>query len=169
MQFTKSILALAALAVAAIAADIDWTSQPTLDCAKANWPAIKAKADPMLPMAGAILTPAQAAALASLLGGATTLPANPSDEFLRALPNAIPVSLLNTLSGSFIDSCLATHTVAPPASSAPLPASSAPPASSAAPPASSAAPPASSAAPTAPPAYSSVVPTSEPAKCIPRH
>ncbi|KAJ2509311.1 hypothetical protein GGH95_001316 [Coemansia sp. RSA 1836] len=162
MQFTKTILALAAMAVAAIAADIDWTSQPTLDCVKSSWSAIKAKADPMLPMAAAILTPAQAAALASLLNGSTTLPANPSDAFLRALPSAIPASLLNTLAGSYIDSCLATHTVAPPVTSAP-PATSAPPPATSAPPTSSA-PPASSAAPTQPPAY-----TTEPAKCVPHY
>ncbi|KAJ2747486.1 hypothetical protein GGI20_000475 [Coemansia sp. BCRC 34301] len=154
MKFTKTILALAAMAVAAIAADIDWTSQPTLNCVKSNWAAIKAKADPLLPTAAAILTPAQAAALAALLNGSTTLPANPSDDFLRALPNAIPVSLLNTLAGSYIDSCLATYTPPPPASSAPP---------------TSSAPPSSSAAPSEPPAYSSVAPTAEPAKCVPHY
>ncbi|KAJ2664948.1 hypothetical protein IWW48_000562 [Coemansia sp. RSA 1200] len=109
MQFTKIFVALAAVATSVLAADIDWTSDSTLACTKENWAAIKAASDPMLGMAGAILTPDQRAALSSLLGGASTMPANPSDDFLHALPNAIPASVLNLIAGDIVSACLQTY------------------------------------------------------------
>ncbi|KAJ1951002.1 hypothetical protein EC988_004183, partial [Linderina pennispora] len=67
MQF-KSLIAVTAL-VASVFGAIDWTSPATLACAKDNWAAIKAKADPLLPSAGLLLTPEQRAKLSSLLSG----------------------------------------------------------------------------------------------------
>ncbi|KAI9506442.1 hypothetical protein GGI25_004891 [Coemansia spiralis] len=175
MQFSKIFVAVAAIASSALA--LDWTSDATLACAKSNWASIKAKADPMMGMAGAILNSEQQAALSSLLGGASTMPANPSDEFLRALPNAIPASVLDMIGGSIVESCLKTAgssaapTSAAPTSAAPTsaaPTSAAP--TSAAP--TSAAP--TSAAPTtaAPTTAASSADTgatsSAPAKCVPR-
>ncbi|KAJ2750500.1 hypothetical protein IWQ56_007022, partial [Coemansia nantahalensis] len=77
MQFAKTVLVIAAIATSAFA--VDWTSPAATKCIKENWAGIKAKADPVLPMAGAVLTPAQKAKLDSLLAGEKTLPANPSD------------------------------------------------------------------------------------------
>ncbi|KAJ2721138.1 hypothetical protein GGI07_004158 [Coemansia sp. Benny D115] len=108
MQITKTFVAIAALATSVFGA-IDWSSQATLECAKANWAGIKQKADPLLPFAGAVLPAENAAALAALLNGATTMPSNPTDEFLLALPGAIPVDMLNELAGAAIEACLATQ------------------------------------------------------------
>ncbi|KAJ2558704.1 hypothetical protein EV175_000670 [Coemansia sp. RSA 1933] len=110
MQFTKIFVAIAALATSAIAADnIDWTSAATLACTKENWTAIKAAADPMMGMASAVLSTEQQAALSSLLGGTSTMPANPSDAFLQALPNAIPASVLDMIAGDIVSACLQTY------------------------------------------------------------
>ncbi|KAJ1665402.1 hypothetical protein IW140_003370 [Coemansia sp. RSA 1813] len=172
MQFAKIFVAIAAVAASVFAADnIDWTSDATLACTKTNWAAIKKASDPMLGMAGTILSPDQAAALSSLLGGASTMPADPSDDFLHALPNAIPGSVLNLIAGDIVSACLktyeaptATPTGAPASSDAPAPASSDAPATTDAPAPTDA--PASSddgAGSTEEPAASSA-----PAKCKPR-
>ncbi|KAJ2788982.1 hypothetical protein H4R20_007266 [Coemansia guatemalensis] len=107
MQFSKTFVAVAALAASVFGA-IDWTSDATIQCSKANWAQIKADADPLLPMAGALLTPEQKAKLDELLGGTNVFPVTPTDEFLRALPEAIPPSLLESTAGKYITPCLET-------------------------------------------------------------
>ncbi|KAJ2702148.1 hypothetical protein FB645_004389 [Coemansia sp. IMI 203386] len=114
MQVFKTFAAIAALAATVFGA-IDWTSQETLDCTKENWAAIKKTADQMLPMASAVLPAENAAALAKLLNGSSEMPDSPSDDFLRALPNAIPASLLESLVGPVINTCLSTHVIDTPA------------------------------------------------------
>ncbi|KAJ1946846.1 hypothetical protein FBU59_001947 [Linderina macrospora] len=162
MQF-KSLIAATAFVATAFGA-IDWTSDATLACAKQNWAAIKAKADPLLPSAPVILTPAQAAALSSLLSGKSTMPADPSDAFLRALPTAIPTAILDQISGDLINACLATYH--PPAASTTAPASTVPASTGA--PASTA--PASTGAPASTaPASTDAPATTQPPKCKPRH
>ncbi|KAJ1874800.1 hypothetical protein H4R99_007232 [Coemansia sp. RSA 1722] len=114
MQVFKTFAAIAALAATVFGA-IDWTSQETLDCTKENWAAIKKTADPMLSMASTVLPAENAAALAKLLNGSSEMPDSPSDDFLRALPNAIPASLLESLVGPVINTCLSTHVIDTPA------------------------------------------------------
>ncbi|KAJ1646828.1 hypothetical protein J3B02_003373 [Coemansia erecta] len=163
MQVFKTVAAIAAL-VATVFGAIDWTSQATLDCTKENWTAIKKTADQMLPMASAVLPPDNAAALAKLLNGATEMPANPSDDFLHALPSAIPASLLEGLVGPVISTCLSTHVVDTPAptSEDPAPSSEAPPATTPDVPAPDSEEPA--------PTSEAPVPTATaPSKCIPRN
>ncbi|KAJ1731263.1 hypothetical protein LPJ61_002616 [Coemansia biformis] len=135
MQFAKILVAIAAIA-AAVVADVDWTSPEAIKCTKENWSKIKATADPLLPLAGGLLSPEQKKALDSLLNGQSTLPANPSDDFLRALPQAIPPALLERVAGKEVSACIAAL---PPASSAPasVPASSVPASEPASEPASS--------------------------------
>ncbi|KAJ1933747.1 hypothetical protein EC988_009020 [Linderina pennispora] len=164
MQFTKTLIALAAFAAASFAA-IDWTSDATLACAKQNWAAIKAKADPLLPSAPVILTPEQAAKLKELLSGQSTMPANPSDEFLRALPQAIPTAILDQISGDLINACLATYK--PPAASTEAPASTAPATTGA--PASTGAPATTDAPASTAPASTDAPATTNGPKCKPRH
>ncbi|KAJ2376937.1 hypothetical protein IW150_001683 [Coemansia sp. RSA 2607] len=157
MQVFKTFAAVAAFAATVLGA-IDWTSQETLDCTKQNWAPIKAAADQMLPMASAVLPAENAAALKQLLNGATVMPDSPSDDFLRALPNAIPAALLEGLVGPLIKDCLSTHVVDTPApTEAPAQSSTEAPAQS-----STDAPAESS---TDAPAETS----SAPAKCIPRN
>ncbi|PIA15809.1 hypothetical protein COEREDRAFT_9046 [Coemansia reversa NRRL 1564] len=107
MQLSKTFVAVAALAATTFAA-IDWTSPTTIQCSKANWAQIKADADPLLPMASMILSPEQAAKLKELLNGSETFPETPTDEFLHALPEAIPPSLLESTAGKYISPCLET-------------------------------------------------------------
>ncbi|KAJ2084084.1 hypothetical protein H4R24_000293 [Coemansia sp. RSA 988] len=107
MQLSKTFVAVAALAASALGA-IDWTSEATIQCSKDNWAQIKADADPLLPMAGMLLTPEQSAKLDELLGESKVFPATPSDEFLKALPEAIPPSLLDSTAGKYITPCLKT-------------------------------------------------------------
>ncbi|KAJ1801062.1 hypothetical protein LPJ59_000596 [Coemansia sp. RSA 2399] len=160
MQFTKVFVAIAAVAASVFAADnIDWTSPATLACTKENWTAIKAAADPMLGEAGLILNTQQQAALSSLLGGASTMPANPSDEFLQTLPTVVPASILDLIGGDIVSACLQTYE-APSASS-----------SDAASPSSDEAATTDEAATSDEEAASSdeeVATSSAPAKCIPR-
>ncbi|KAJ1720034.1 hypothetical protein LPJ53_005290 [Coemansia erecta] len=165
MQVFKTFAAVAAFAATVLGA-IDWTSQETLDCTKENWAPIKAAADQMLPMASAVLPAENAAALKELLNGASVMPDSPSDDFLRALPNAIPAALLESLVGPLISDCLATHVVdAPTSTEAPAESSTDAPAESTtdAPAESSTDAPAESS--TDAPAETS----SAPAKCIPRN
>ncbi|KAJ2383496.1 hypothetical protein GGI23_007129 [Coemansia sp. RSA 2559] len=125
----------------------------------------------MLGSAPLILNAEQQAALSSLLGGASTMPANPSDEFLQALPNAIPASVLDLIAGNIVSACLQTYE-APAASSS----EAASPSSEATSPSSEAA--ASSDVATSEEAATSdeaaatsdeeVATSSAPAKCIPR-
>ncbi|KAJ1770928.1 hypothetical protein LPJ77_005016, partial [Coemansia sp. RSA 2523] len=69
MQFAKTILAIVAVTSSALA--IDWTAPETLKCSKENWAAIKAAADPLIPMAPLILTPEQKVVFESIMNGAT--------------------------------------------------------------------------------------------------
>ncbi|KAJ1737952.1 hypothetical protein LPJ72_000021 [Coemansia sp. Benny D160-2] len=170
MQFTKIFVALAAVATSVLAADIDWTSDSTLACTKENWAAIKAASDPMLGMAGAILTPDQSAALSSLLGGASTMPANPSDDFLHALPNAIPASVLNLIAGDIVTACLQTYQEPAP-SATDAPATSEEPAATSEEPAATSEEPAATDAPATseePAASEEPATSSAPSKCKPR-
>ncbi|KAJ1720035.1 hypothetical protein LPJ53_005291 [Coemansia erecta] len=108
MQLFKKVITLATLAVAVVA-DIDWTSDATLECTKENWADIKNIADQILPYAAQVLPAENVAALNAILQGATVMPDNPTDAFLRSLPTAIPTDVLDELAGSFISGCLATY------------------------------------------------------------
>ncbi|KAJ2781053.1 hypothetical protein H4R18_003100 [Coemansia javaensis] len=132
MQFAKVALAIAALA-AAVVADIDWTSPVALQCTKENWAALKAKADPLLPSAPTLLTPEQNAALNSILQGQSTLPAEPTDEMLAALPKALPAVLLNSLAGPIVQPCIDAASTQKPTSSAETSSTSSAPVSSSTP------------------------------------
>ncbi|MFQ6331264.1 hypothetical protein ACLMAL_34725 [Nocardia sp. CWNU-33] len=91
----------------AAAQDIDWQSDSTLQCAKTHWAEIKNVVDPLLPTAPLILSSDQQTKLNSLLNGAKVMPSKPSDDWLRALPDAVPMELLDQIAGKIIRSCLA--------------------------------------------------------------
>ncbi|KAJ1952435.1 hypothetical protein GGI12_006244 [Dipsacomyces acuminosporus] len=160
MQFTKVLVAIAAIACAVLGQDIDWRSPKTLACAKARWAEIKAKADPLIPAAlGGALPADKVAKLKELLSGQTTLPANPAEDWIKQLPDAIPPTLLTSISGEIINSCLATYKDPAPAPTSsvpgPAPTTDAPAPTTGAPAPTTAAP-----APTS---------ASVPPKCIPKH
>ncbi|KAJ1838400.1 hypothetical protein LPJ73_007088 [Coemansia sp. RSA 2703] len=108
MQLFKKVITFATLAVA-VFADIDWTSDATLECTKQNWADIKVIADQILPYAAQVLPAENIAALNAILQGATVMPTDPTDAFLRSLPSAIPTDVLNELAGSDISNCLLTY------------------------------------------------------------
>ncbi|KAJ1646829.1 hypothetical protein LPJ64_001713 [Coemansia asiatica] len=108
MQFFKKIVSFAAIA-ASVAIATDWTSDATLECSKQHWAEIKSIADQILPFAPQVLPAENVAALNQLLNGASVMPDVPTDDFLRALPNAIPVDVLEELAGTIIAPCLNTY------------------------------------------------------------
>ncbi|KAJ1832779.1 hypothetical protein IWW55_001319 [Coemansia sp. RSA 2706] len=118
MQFVKSILAIAAVAASVSAQSVDWTADSTVECSYQNWAAIKAKADPMIPMAGVLLSQEQMSKLYSIIGeGATTMPATVTKDQIRELPQAIPPNLLDSTVLPIIQDCLATVTAEVPSAS----------------------------------------------------
>ncbi|KAJ2702149.1 hypothetical protein FB645_004390 [Coemansia sp. IMI 203386] len=112
MQFFKKFVSFATIA-ASVALATDWTSDATLACSKQNWAEIKSIADQIMPYAAQVLPAENVAAIDKLLNGATVMPDNPTDEFLRALPEAIPVEVLEELAGTIIAPCLATYVASP--------------------------------------------------------
>ncbi|KAJ1943963.1 hypothetical protein EC988_006104 [Linderina pennispora] len=97
---------LAAATVVALASGLEWRSMNTLRCAKFNWHTIKTRSDSLLPMAKFFLPGENAALLSQLLDGKSKLPDTPSDSFIKALPDAIPETLLNMIAGDVIGACL---------------------------------------------------------------